>query len=97
MSKDLGKITSIVSVHFPTATETTAGKGGDITGSNAYATGLRSKTDGTVKVKLVGMDAPVVIDVVAGVKELYLIDTIYDDGTGSVPIADIMLFWQFYY
>ena len=82
---------SISFVFFPIEeTETSS-----VVSTAAYAgtscRGLQSKTDGTVEVRLTEMDDSIFINVVAGAKELYSIDTILEGG--DIPLTDIMLFW----
>jgi len=92
MSKENGRDgtgKSIVAVNFPTATTATEGLGGKSDGASCR--GFVSSVDGSVKVLLTGMDVFVEIPVLAGVYNLFSVDTIYDDG--AVAITNIMLFW----
>ena len=81
----------IVSIHRPTSTVLdTRGLGGKF--DSGLPRGCFTKTTGTIKVKLFGMDTPVEIDVFAGSPNFYDIESIYDDGV-DLPITDITLYW----
>jgi hypothetical protein len=81
-NRENGTGRSIKQVDFPTVT----------TSYETAPRGFFSKTDGTVKVKLTGMEDPVEYPTIAYKDNMAEIDTIYDDGTG-VAITDVVVFW----